>query len=118
MKQLRWIKIAASEQELLSQLNKGHVTTIIVEGKKICLGKSTEGFFAVSDRCPHAGGSLGHGWFSEDGDLICPLHRMSYDPRSGRNTSGDGFYVEPYPVKLSKEGVFIGLSSRNWWAFW
>ena len=44
-----------------------------------CAGAAAGGFpagaevVALSGRCPHSGGSLGHGWI-EEGEVVCPLH--------------------------------------------
>ena len=40
-------------------------------------------FFALGDRCPHAGGPLSEGRL-ENGVLRCPWHARHFDPATGR----------------------------------
>ena len=65
-----------------SELEAGKVRCIRVAGRRLAVGRSDAGFFAVDDSCPHAGASLGEGML--DGDfLVCPLHAYAYDVRTG-----------------------------------
>lgn len=40
-------------------------------------------FFALENRCPHAGGPLGEGTVTSEGMLRCPWHERNFDPASG-----------------------------------
>ena len=43
---------------------------------------------ACPGRCPHSGGSLGHGWI-EDGEVVCPLHHWRFRlPTAAARRSG------------------------------
>jgi len=88
--------------------------TIDIEGKKICLVKLADGYFAIDDKCPHAGARLGSGRCDEAGNVICPVHRYKYNPKTGKGMPLQGDYVKTYPVKLNNEGVFIGIE-KKWW---
>ena len=114
---LRWYKIALSREEIEATLGKDQVKLIRVNGKKFCLSNLSDGFYALGNRCPHAGGSLGDGRVDEEGNVICPVHRLKYDLKTGKNTSGEGFYVESYPVEIRNDGVYLGMPQRNWFGF-
>ncbi|MCU0422351.1 MAG: Rieske 2Fe-2S domain-containing protein [Bacteroidia bacterium] len=87
--------------------------TIVIEDKKICLAHTQTGYYAVDNRCPHAGAILSSGW-CENEDLVCPVHRYKYNLVTGRGKQGD--YIETYPVEVRTDGVYIGLK-KKWWQF-
>ncbi len=109
-----WYKLFASVEAANSQLNIGRVTTINIGKKKICLAHTSEGFFAVNDKCPHNGASLGNGHCTVEGSVVCPVHRYHFDLKTGRSKSGLGSYVEPYPLETRSDGIFIGFEEIHW----
>lgn len=88
--------------------------TIEVEGKRVCLVRLKDGYYAIDDKCPHAAGRLGLGSCDENGMVICPIHRYKYDPKTGKGQPGQGDYVHHYPVETREDGVYIGFS-KKWW---
>ena len=52
-------------------------------GARLAVLRDGDSIAVMSDRCPHAGGSLGSGWV-EDGEAVCPLHRWRFRLRDGR----------------------------------
>ena len=101
----RWHRVA----EFLSEIDFGPngIAVCQVNGKTICLAKWKDEFFAFAYKCPHAGGILADGFIDALGNIVCPLHRYKYDPRNGRNVSGEGYYLKRWEVELREEGVFI-----------
>ena len=61
--------------------------------------------FALSAKCPHAGGDLTQGWCKE-GKLICPVHRYSFDLKTGKGSEGQNDYIDSYPVEI-KDGFSL-----------
>ncbi|MBI3234750.1 MAG: Rieske 2Fe-2S domain-containing protein [Bacteroidetes bacterium] len=97
------------------------VRTIDVNDKMICLGRLPDGYFAVSDKCPHAAGRLGIGQCDHDGKVICPYHRYKYDLKTGKGDESQGDFVQTFPVETRKDGVYIGFetgTTRSWWKLW
>ena len=90
------------------------VRTIEIENKLICLARLADAYYAVDDKCPHAGARLGLGKCSEDGKVICPIHRYQYDLKTGRGLPQQGDYVNTYPIETRVDGVYIGLE-KKWW---
>lgn len=110
-KQYTWYKIADQIEELDFADNNIAVTE--VNGKKICIGKYKDSFFAFAFKCPHAGGLLVDGYIDALGNVVCPIHRYKYDMKTGRNTSGEGYYLKNWQVELRENGVFVGLEETG-----
>ena len=113
-KKINWYKLFDSEVAANEQLEIGCVETMTVGRKKICIAHTTEGFFALNDKCPHNGASLGNGYCTSEGSVVCPMHRYHFDLKTGRAKSGLGDFVETYPIEIREEGVFIGFKETVW----
>jgi 3-phenylpropionate/trans-cinnamate dioxygenase ferredoxin subunit len=116
-KKLNWYKLFGSLEAAERMLKQGNVTTIQVGKKKICLAHTSEGFYAVNDKCPHNGASLGNGFCTAEGTVVCPVHRYHFDLKTGRAKSGLGDVVETYPIEVREDGIFIGFSETVWKLF-
>lgn len=108
-KKIRWHKVFGSLAEAEEHLPLYQTESMLVGRKKICLARTTAGFFAVSDRCPHNGFSLGKGWCTPEQTIVCPLHRYAFDLRTGRSRTGLADYVDTFPVEIRKDGLFVGM---------
>lgn len=113
-KKITWLKLFDSTEAASQRVSEGHVTTLQVGKKKICLAHTSEGFFAVNDKCPHNGASLGNGYCTKEGSVVCPLHRYHFDLRTGRARSGLGDVVDTYPIEIRKDGMYIGFEETVW----
>ena len=60
-------------------------------------------FFAIEDRCPHKGASLGKGTLV-DGVVTCPAHNFKIDVRTGRNPKVPALKVACHRV-IVEEGI-------------
>ena len=63
---------------------------------------------ALSGRCPHSGGSLGHGWV-EDGEVVCPVHRWRFRLADGRCTTIRGEWVCKFPCEVRGDEVWVEI---------
>lgn len=111
---LKWYKLFDSITAANDYVGVGKVSGITYGKKKICLAHTKEGFFAVNDKCPHNGASLSHGFCTEAGTVVCPMHRYHFDLKTGRAKSGIGDYVETYPIETRDDGIFIGFEETSW----
>jgi NAD(P)H-dependent nitrite reductase small subunit len=77
----------------LDDLDAGRGRTCEVAGLRVAIFRVGESIIALSDRCPHEGGSLSEGWI-EDGEVVCPLHHWRFKLSDGRCTTmrGQGVY--------------------------
>lgn len=113
-KKINWQKLFDSIDAINAQVAVGKVTTVNVGRKKICLAHTADGFFAVNDKCPHNGASLGNGYCTAEGSVVCPVHRYHFDLRTGRAKSGLGDFVQTYPIEVRDDGVYIGFEKVVW----
>jgi 3-phenylpropionate/trans-cinnamate dioxygenase ferredoxin subunit len=106
-KKLKW-QLLIADPALLSW-NDQKMTEITVNSKRICLARHQDKIFAFAATCPHAGGSFSQGWIDPLGQIVCPLHRYRFSPLTGRNTSGEGYYLKTYPLEERPDGLYIGF---------
>ncbi|MBX2846047.1 MAG: Rieske 2Fe-2S domain-containing protein [Saprospiraceae bacterium] len=85
-----------------------------IKGKALCIAKRQNQYFALANKCPHAGADLSTGWLNTKEEIVCPLHRFTFHCGSGENTSGHGFYLENYPTELRSDGLWLGLHQWAW----
>ena len=104
-KPYNWFKIADTITEIEFAAN--NISVIEIKGKKICVGRFNNAFFAFAFKCPHAGGLLGNGYIDAIGNVVCPLHRYKFNIANGRNTSGEGYYLKHWPVEEREDGVYV-----------
>ena len=113
-RKIKWYKLFDSVADANACVAIGSVTTVVVRNKKVCVAHTSEGFFAVNDKCPHNGASLGSGFCTAEGSVVCPMHRYHFDLKTGRAKSGLGDFVQPYPIETRDDGIFIGFSELVW----
>ena len=101
----RWKRLADPR---LPTLAEGTTLRVIVRGTAICFVRSAGVLRAVEDHCPHQGKSF-EGGKCEGGYLICPWHKMSFDPVTGRNRYAITNDVQVFPVEEIGGTVRIGL---------
>ena len=113
-KKIVWYKLFDSLVDAENQVNIGKANTFLIDNKKICVARTSEGFFATNDKCPHNGASLGNGFCTAEGSIVCPVHRYSFDLKTGRATSGGGDFLQTYSLEIRDDGVFIGFRKFVW----
>jgi nitrite reductase/ring-hydroxylating ferredoxin subunit len=77
-----------------------------VSGLFLALFRDGSSVVAMTDRCPHAGGSLGQGWV-EDGEVVCPLHRWRFKLGDGRCTTMRGQGVHVFRSEIRDGEVWV-----------
>lgn len=92
----------------VAEIPAGRGRTIEVSGLRVALYLHGGSVVALSDRCPHQGGSLGQGWV-EDGEAVCPLHRWRFKLGDGRCATMRGNSVHRFPVEVREEMVWIRI---------
>src|SRR5688572_9543579 len=109
-----WIRIFESESAFENYIQKGTFVVMELKGEKVCLTRTDKGAYAVQDRCPHNGASLSKGFCTAQNEIVCPLHRYSYDLETGKGTSGGGYALKTYPITIREDGVYVGIKAK-WW---
>ncbi|MEP6710989.1 MAG: Rieske 2Fe-2S domain-containing protein [Ferruginibacter sp.] len=110
-KKYNWFKIADSIKEIYIGAN--NLAEIIVNGKTICVALHNNTLMACTQKCPHAGGTLSHGYLDALGNIVCPVHRYKFNLQTGRNTTGEGYFLKTFPVQIRPDGIFIGFEINN-----
>ena|ERR1700742_2434322 len=102
---MKWYKIAGIQPSA-----QPFIKRIKVGSKFICLVGHEGNIYALGATCPHAGGDLSQGWCN-NGKLVCPFHRYSYDLQTGKGSEGQNDYIRTFPVEIKDETIYIGIFS-------
>jgi nitrite reductase/ring-hydroxylating ferredoxin subunit len=115
MADIVWEKVAEAVAEIA--FNECGIATIELQNKKIGLAVVNDAYYAFQYQCPHANGKMVQGYITSKEEIVCPLHQYKFSLATGKNTSGEGYYLKTYPVLVNEEGVFIGTANKKW-SFW
>jgi nitrite reductase/ring-hydroxylating ferredoxin subunit len=75
-------------------------------GMRLAIYRQDGILVVLSGRCPHSGGSLGHGWI-EEGEVVCPLHRWRFRLSDGRCTTIRGEWVHKFRCEVRGEELWV-----------
>ena len=94
---------------LLAELPVGRAKSVVVGNRKIALFRTSSGFFASDNACPHRGGPLGDGdLFGEE--IVCPWHLWGFDVRSGVCTGNAQVRLTKHEVKTEGDRILVKLN--------
>jgi 3-phenylpropionate/trans-cinnamate dioxygenase ferredoxin subunit len=114
-KQYQWHKVADGLQMLPWQPN--NMCIVEAGGKKITLALYQNNLFAFAHKCPHASGIMANGFLDITGNVVCPLHRYKFSLNTGRNVTGEGYFLKTYPVQWSNDAVLVGIEQNSLFSF-
>ena len=104
----RWVRVA--EQEEVAE-EQPYVVTL--EGREIVLWKCRERLHVFDNRCPHTGGPLSLGEFSDE-FVMCPWHGSHFKYGDGLPCNGPAETgVNVYPVRTSSKGILVHISDEK-----
>ncbi len=99
-----------------AEIPPGERKLVTIDGRGVVVFNLKGEFFALSDQCPHKGGSLAGGIctglvesgepgeyrYSREGEMIrCPWHQWEFDIRTGRS------WCDPRKLRLMKYDVAV-----------
>jgi 3-phenylpropionate/trans-cinnamate dioxygenase ferredoxin subunit len=92
---------------------------IELDDKMILLTKVEGHYYAISNKCPHMGGSLYKGSL-QDGVITCPRHGAKYDAKTGKGLGKPKIlFLEfkmhddrSYPVKVEGGDILIDINAE------
>ena len=90
----------------LDEVREGAGRSLDALGLRLAIFRSGSEVFALSGRCPHSGGSLGHGWL-EDAQVVCPLHHWHFKLSDGRCTTVRGEGVHRFRCEIRGDEVWV-----------
>jgi nitrite reductase (NADH) small subunit len=94
-----------------SRIREGQLRCFEIAGRRLAVGRSARGYFALDDACPHAGGSLAEGTL-EGESVICPIHGHAYDVVTGEGLD-DGAEVRVHPCVLDGDVLCIEIEETT-----
>ncbi len=87
----------------VSAIPPGEGRNFDVDGLVITVFRTRAGeVFATQPKCPHRQGPLADGLVGGT-LLVCPLHDLTFDLRTGEAVSGD-LCLKTYPVRAAEDG--------------
>lgn len=93
-----------------SELKINAMKLLHINGKRIVLGRTEEGFVAFDDRCTHKGGSLAGGSMM-CGTVQCPWHGTQFNVHTGAVTQGPAKEkINIYAVTVQNGNVYLQMS--------
>ena len=92
----------------VGDVREGRGTTVEIDGLRVAIFNDGGSFHALIGRCPHANGSLGHGWI-EDGEVVCPLHHWRFKLTSGRCSTIRGESVHRFACEVRGDEVWVAV---------
>lgn len=101
------------------ELTNGEKKLIVVNDKEILLTNIDGGYYAISNKCPHMGGSLYKGTF-ENGVITCPRHGSKYDAKTGKALGKAKILFlefkvdddQSYPIKVAGNDILLDADSE------
>jgi 3-phenylpropionate/trans-cinnamate dioxygenase ferredoxin subunit len=99
-----------------AELSDNHMKVVSAGGKDILLVNLEGAYYAIENKCSHAGGSLGNGKLS-DNVITCPRHGAEFDVKTGKNVGEAklGFIKmkvkdeRAYSIKVEGEDILLGI---------
>jgi 3-phenylpropionate/trans-cinnamate dioxygenase ferredoxin subunit len=99
-----------------AELQNNQMKVVTVGGKEILLVNLEGAYYAIDNKCTHAGGSLGKGKLS-GAVVTCPRHGAEFDVKTGKNIGEAqlGFIKlkvkdeRTYSIKIEGEDILVGV---------
>jgi nitrite reductase/ring-hydroxylating ferredoxin subunit len=83
------------------------------KNQRACLVRTKERIIAFFDECPHKREPLSRGNCTKEGRIVCSLHSYIFDLTTGFEIEGKSGDLELYPIKETRDGIFIGFPERS-----
>ena len=82
------------------------------EMEQVVVFQTAEGYFAVENRCPHAGAFLHEGQVNGQ-VLTCIWHGWKFDLESGQSLTEYWARLRTYPVIREDEDLYLEIKDEN-----
>ena len=115
MTQRKWVNISGPFTDEFPFLKEGELRRVVADGTPLCIALIQSQYYAVADRCPHAGARLSEGW-CKDNYIVCPLHRLHFDIHTGKALT-DTCSIEKFTIEHREDGLYVEMPV-SWWKLW
>lgn len=89
-----------------SDLSPWQGKVVILDDRALALFQLDGRYYALSNTCPHRGGSLGNG--QVEGSIVtCPWHGWQFDCRTGEAVENPAILVRSYSVQVRGEDIYV-----------
>ena len=90
----------------LDDLWEGEMRAVMLDGRQDPAVQRRGRLSAYDNSCPHLANPCSHGDL-EGHMLTCAAHEWSFDVRTGGGINPSGACLQPYPVRLEGDRVFV-----------
>ncbi|HEY7108753.1 MAG TPA: Rieske 2Fe-2S domain-containing protein [Nitrososphaeraceae archaeon] len=95
----------------VSEISKGHMKHVEINGKEIAIANLDGKFYAFADRCSHMNARLSRGNINQN-VVTCPFHAAKFDIATGKKMGEPVLEIppgmEPLPPSWQKYMEFVG----------
>ena len=88
------------------EIPEGTSKIVTIQGKDIAVFNTDGEFYAISNTCPHRGGSLGEG-FVADNVVTCPMHGWQFDVTTGKSPTMSNVCIQTYDVETRGDDIIV-----------
>ena len=103
------IKIFSSLKEAANSIPIGSLRLLIIDGKKIAMAHTEDGFHAFDNECPHQNEPLHKGMLTAFNEVVCQLHHYRFNIKTGQEVNNRCRSMTGYSIVVEESGVFIDL---------
>ncbi|QDU55969.1 Rieske (2Fe-2S) protein [Aeoliella mucimassa] len=93
----------------VGSLAEGQGTSLEHQGRLIALFLHKGEYFAIDDRCPHQGASLGAGYLDDEGAVACPWHAWRFSICDGTWCDNPRLKVDSYEIRVEGDEIQVRL---------
>ena len=86
--------------------------TAIINGWHVLAVKTSDGFFAMNDRCTHQASHLSTGRIRRDA-VMCPLHGARFEIATGKCLGGTYKPLRTFPLRVADGMIQISLPAHT-----
>lgn len=105
----RQVKIFESEAAMEKVFVEKAIRVLRIGDQKVCLAKTTSGYFAFESLCPHQKQPLVEGSLNGFNEIICPLHFYRFNLKTGQEASMLCQDLKTFPLEINDSGVSIKI---------
>jgi nitrite reductase (NADH) small subunit len=94
------------------EFNDGDCMLVTVDDRDVAIFKQGDQYYAIDDRCPHAGASLSSGHV-ENGIVTCPWHAWRFRLSDGAWADNPRVKTNCYKVTVENDQVLVHPNEKK-----
>ena len=105
----KWVKLSEEDSFQLKVQDKYKPLFIEADFHRICVVRLDDGWYGMSNICPHAGAPLHKGHCNKHGVVACPVHGYKFDVKTGRSIDGNNYTQKKFKIEKRDDGFYVGI---------